>query len=93
LPAVLAVQETLDVPDPATLLGVIAPQVKPLGTVSLRVTVPEKWFTPVMVIVEEADRFTLTPVGDVAVVVKSWTITLTVTACDRLPLEPATVTV
>ena len=51
----LALQDTVAVPAPMTLAGVIAPQVSPDGTVSVRLTVPLKWFNAVMVIVEVAD--------------------------------------
>src|SRR5437016_9375656 len=39
----VALQETLAVPDPVTLVGLIALQERPFGTVSVRVTTPEKW--------------------------------------------------
>jgi len=51
----LALQDTVAVPAPMRLAGVIAPQVSPDGTVSARLTVPLKWFNAVMVIVEVAD--------------------------------------
>ena len=43
------------VPEPVTVLGVIAPQVRPAGTVSVSVTRPEKPLTAVIVIVDTAD--------------------------------------
>lgn len=55
------------------LPGDIAPQVKPDGTESVRVTVAVKWLTEVTVIVELADTPTLTGDGDVAVIVKPTT--------------------
>jgi len=55
LPAVVELQDTVAVPEPVTLLGVMAPQVSPAGTVSVRDTTPEKPFTAVTVIVEAAD--------------------------------------
>ena len=54
-----------------TLLGVIAPQVKLAGTVSVRVTVPLNTPTAVTVIVELADVPTVTAAGEVADIVKS----------------------
>jgi len=51
----LALQETVAVPDPVTLLGAMAPQVRPKGTVSVTLTVPAKWFKEVIVMVEAAD--------------------------------------
>jgi hypothetical protein len=55
LPAMLALHDTVAVPDPVTLVGVIAPHVSPTGTVSVRLTMPLKWFSAVMVIVEITD--------------------------------------
>jgi hypothetical protein len=54
------------------LLGVIAPQVKPLGAVSVRDTVPANPPSEVTVMVEVADWPTSTAAGEVAVIVKSW---------------------
>jgi hypothetical protein len=54
-----------------TLLGLIAPQVRPAGTVSVRVTVPLKTPTAVTVIVEVAEVPTVTAAGEVALIVKS----------------------
>lgn len=58
------------VPEPVTLLGVIVPQVRPDGTVSVRLTVPVKPFTAVTVIVE-VRLVETTPDGEVAEMVKS----------------------
>jgi hypothetical protein len=57
-----------------TLLGVIAPQVRLAGTVSVRLTVPVNPFTAATVIVEVADVPTFTEAGDVADIVKSVTV-------------------
>jgi len=54
-PATVALQDTVAVPELVTLPGVIAPQVRPAGTVSVRVTTPVNPFTAVTVIVEVAD--------------------------------------
>jgi hypothetical protein len=43
------------VPDPVTVPGVIAPQVRPEGSVSVSVTAPPNALTAVMVTVEVAD--------------------------------------
>jgi hypothetical protein len=59
------------VPEPVRLLGVIAPQVRPEGTVSVRVTTPANRFTDAIVMVEVADAPALTADGDVAAMVKS----------------------
>ena len=71
---VLAVVEEHDrvaVPEPVTLDGVIAPQVRPAGTVSVSETTPAKPFTAVTVIVEVAEEPAGTDAGDVAAIVKS----------------------
>jgi len=71
LPATVAEHETVAVPEPVTEPGVIAPQVSPAGTVSVRVTTPAKLFNPVTVMVEVADWPTLAAAGEEAVIVKS----------------------
>lgn len=71
--AVVALQETVAVPEPETLLGVIVPQVKPEGAESVNVTVPVKPFSAVTVIVEVADCPTSTAIGEDAAIVKSGT--------------------
>ena len=53
------------------LFGVIVPQVRPDGTVSVMLTTPAKWFTAATVIVEVAEVPTFTGEGDVAPIVKS----------------------
>jgi hypothetical protein len=53
--AVVDEQATVAVPDPVTLVGVIAPQVRPAGGVSVRLTTPANPFRAVIVIVEDAD--------------------------------------
>jgi hypothetical protein len=57
VPAVVELQDTVAVAGNGgvTLSGVIAPQVRPAGTVSVNATVPAKPFTPVTVIVEVTD--------------------------------------
>ena len=47
--------ETVAVPEPVTVPGVIAPHVRPAGTVSVRVTTPAKPLTAAIVIVDTAD--------------------------------------
>ena len=69
--ATVAEQDTVAVPEPVTLVGVMAPQVRPDGTVSVRDTTPVNPFTGVIVIVEVADEPALTAAGDVAAIVKS----------------------
>lgn len=58
---------------PFTLLGVIAPQTRPAGGVSVSVTIPEKPPTEVTVIVELTDWPTITAAGEDAEIVKSAT--------------------
>lgn len=66
------------VPEPVTLVGVTAPQVKLAGTVSVRLTIPVNPLTAVMVIVEVAEVPTVTAAGDVAAIVKSLTVKVAV---------------
>jgi hypothetical protein len=61
-----------------TLVGVIAPQVRLAGTVSVRLTVPVKPLTAVTVIVEVADTPAFTAAGEVALTVKSVTVNVAV---------------
>jgi len=55
VPAVVEEQATVAVPEPVTLVGVIAPQVRPAGGVSVRLTTPANPFWAVTVIVDVAD--------------------------------------
>jgi hypothetical protein len=57
VPAVAELQDTVAVAGNGgiTLNGVIAPQVRPTGTVSVKATVPAKPFNGVTVMVEVAD--------------------------------------
>jgi hypothetical protein len=84
--------DTVAVPELVTLVGVIAPQVRLAGTVSVRLTVPVKPLTGETVIVEVAETPTWTAAGDVAVIVKSVTENVAVVECDRVPLVPVIVT-
>jgi hypothetical protein len=92
LPADVALHETVAVPEPIMLLGVIEPQTRPEGTMSVRVTFPAKPFNAVIVIVEFAGTPILTCAGDVAMIVKSWTRKVAVTLCVMAPFVPVTVT-
>jgi hypothetical protein len=93
LPAIVALHETVAVPNPVTLLGVIAPQVSPEGMESVRITVPAKWLRAAMVIVELIDVAALAGAGEVAEIVKSWNVKITWAEWVREPLEPVTVSV
>jgi len=87
--------ETVAVPEPVTVAGVIAPQVRLAGTVSVSVTVPENEPIAVTVIVEVADVPALTAAGEVAVMLKSLEVktNVAVVECDRVPLVPVIVSV
>ena len=61
-----------------TLRGLMAPQVRLAGTVSVRLTVPVKPLTAVTVIVDVAEVPTVTAAGDVAEIVKSVTVKVAV---------------
>jgi len=71
VPGAAELQETVALPAPVTLEGVMAPHVRPEGTVSVSVTVPLNPFEAVTVIVEDADAPALTAAGEVAAIVKS----------------------
>jgi len=70
--------ETVAVPELVTLLGVIAPQVKFVGTVSVKDTVPVNPLSAVTVMVDVAEVPTVTAAGDVAVMLKSVTVNVAV---------------
>ncbi len=61
-----------------TLVGLIEPQVRLAGTVSVRLTVPVNPLTAVTVMVEAADVPTVTAAGDVAETAKSVTVKVAV---------------
>ncbi len=69
VPAVVDEHETVAVPEPVTLAGVIAPQVRPAGGVSVRLVTPAKPFRAVIVIVEVADEPAFTAAGEDAEIV------------------------
>ena len=86
-------QATVAVPELVTLPGVIAPQVRFAGTVSVRVTVPVNPFSAVTVIVEVADVPAWTATGEVAATLKSRTVNVAVVEWDSVPLVPVIVSV
>ena len=75
-------------PEPVTLVGLIAPQVRPDGTVSVRDTIPVNPFRAVTVMVEVAEVFTKTGAGEEALMVKSVTVKVAVVGTVRVPLDP-----
>ncbi len=85
--------DTVAVPDPVTLSGLIAPQVRLAGTVSVNETTPAKPLTAVTVIVEVAETPAFTAAGDDAAIVKSWTVNVAVAEWLRVPLVPVIVSV
>lgn len=70
VPEAAELQDRVAVPELVRLLGVIAPQVRPAGTVSVSVTVPVNPPTAVTVIVDVSEEPAV-PVGEVALIVKS----------------------
>jgi len=88
------VQEMVAVPEPVMVLGEIAPQLRPLGTASVRAIVPAKPPNAVMVMVEVWDWPTLAGFGDDPRIEKSGvdgTVTATTAEWEREPLTPVTV--
>ncbi len=71
MPTMVALQETNAVPEPDTLAGVIAPHVRPGGTVSVRATVPVNPPNAVMVIVDVVEEPAGADAGEVAEIAKS----------------------
>jgi hypothetical protein len=78
LPALVELHETVAVPELVTLVGNSAPQLRPEGATSVRLTVPVKPLTAVKVIVEVAELPIVTAAGEVADIVKSVTVKVTV---------------
>ena len=76
-----------------TLVGLIEPQVRLAGTVSVRLTVPVNPLTAVTVMVEAADVPTVTAAGDVAETAKSVTVKVAVVLRLNVPLVPVMVRV
>ncbi len=74
----MELQDTVAVPELVTLRGLIAPQVRLAGTVSVRLTVPAKPFSAETVMVEVAEVPAVTAAGDVAVMLKSVTVNVAV---------------
>ena len=89
----MELQDTVAVPEFVTLRGLIAPQVRLAGTVSVRLTVPVNPLTAATVIVEVAEVPTVTAAGEVADMVKSVTVKVAVVEWDSVPLVPVIVRV
>ena len=76
-PAVVELQPRVAVPELVRLLGVIAPQVRPVGTVSVSEMVPVNPLSAVTVMVDVAVAPTFAE-GEVAAIVKSVTVKVAV---------------
>jgi hypothetical protein len=87
----VAVQETVAVPELVRVLGEIAPQLRPLGIVSVRDIVPVKPLSAATVMVEVSDWPTFAGGGEDPRIEKSGpegTVTATVVEWEREPLTP-----
>ena len=91
VPADAEEQLRIAVPEFVIVLGVMTPQVKPTGTMSVRVMVPEKPLSATAVMVEVAEAVASTAAGELAAIVKSVTLNTAVAECDRVPLVPVMV--
>jgi len=80
------------VPEPVTLAGVMTPQDRFAGTVSVNATTPPNPFRAVTVIVDVAEVPAWTAVGEVAAIVKSCTTKVTLVELVAEPLAAFTVT-
>ena len=74
----MELQARVAVPEFVTLVGVIAPQVRLTGTVSVRLTVPVNPLIAATVIVEVAEVPAWTAAGEVAATEKSVTVKVAV---------------
>lgn len=86
-------QAMVAVPEPIMLVGVIVPQISPVGIVSVRVTVPANPLRAaiVTVVVPLVPAFIVT--GAVAPIVKSWILNVAFAEWTSEPLVPFTVRV
>src|SRR6266516_3529802 len=80
VPAAVAVQDIVAVPEPVKLEGVSAPQANPAGDEPVSETVPAKWFNDVTPTVEVAETPTSIETGDEMETVKSPNARTTVAA-------------
>jgi len=89
----VALHETVAVPEPVMLVGAMVPQASPDGTVSVRMITPVKWFIATRVIVELAELPALAGAGEAAAIVKSRNWKVAVALCDIGVLVPVIVAV
>lgn len=82
---------TLAVPEAEMMFGASEPQLSPVGTVSVRLTVPVNPLRETTVMDELVRVETSTGAGEEALMVKSVTVTAAVVLWDRVPLAPVTV--
>ena len=75
------------------LVGLMAPQVRLAGTVSVRLTVPVNPLRAVTVMVEVAETPALTAAGEVAAMLKSVTVNVALVEWLKVPLVPVIVRV
>ena len=89
----VALHETVAVPDPAMLVLLMFPQLRPFGTASVKATVAVNPLRAVIVRVVVLDWPTLAAAGVDAVIVKSPCFTVNVATAEwvREPLVPVTV--
>ncbi len=86
-------QKITAVPEFKIFAGPIASQIRPGGTMSVRLIVPTKPFNEPMMTLELADDPTFEGAGDGAVMVKSLKLKVGVAECDRRLLSPVIVSV
>lgn len=89
--ATVELHDTVAVPDPVMLVGDIAPQVRFVGTVSVKLTTPLNPLRAVTVIVELTDVPAAAGAGDEAVIVKSTMVKVAVVEWLSVPLVPVMV--
>ena len=89
----LELHDTVAVPVFATLDGLIAPHDRPVGTVSVRETVPMNPLSAVTAIVDADETPTVTGPGEVALRLKSVIVNVALAIWDRAPSVPVIVSV
>ena len=88
----MELHETVAIPDPTRLLGVIGVQFSPAGNVSFSKTVPPNPFAGVIVMMDVAEA-PADPVGEVVEIVKFWNLKTAMVEWCRDPLVPVIVRV
>ena len=93
VPAAVAVQDIVAVPEPFKLEGVSAPQANPAGDEPVSETVPAKWFNDVTPTVEVAETPTSIETGDEMETVKSPNLNIAAPLWTSIELVPVIVKV